>query len=73
LDLGLNIVTFCALAYCFYSGCALAREACERMTALSNLRKDVDGLETQYLRLEEEFNATFALVDRNLERIKQML
>jgi hypothetical protein len=43
------------------------------MTALSNLRKDVDGLETQYLRLEEEFRATFALVDRNLERIMQML
>lgn len=43
------------------------------MTALSNLRKDVDGLETPYLSLEEEFKETFAQVDRNLERIMQML
>ena len=43
------------------------------MTALSNLRKVVDGLETQYLRLEEEFKATFDQVDRNSERIMQVL
>jgi hypothetical protein len=51
----------------------MAREACDRMTALSNLRLEVNGLERQFSNLEEEFRETFDLVERNSESIMQML
>ena len=43
------------------------------MTALSNLRLEVKGLEGQFSNLEEEFRETFDLVERNSESIMQML